>query len=76
MRYIANEFGRRFGRDPILQGTESDTALLNNAARALDLFGYPQVTLGQMLDWVASWIREGGASLSRPTHFETRDGRF
>lgn len=76
VRYLANEFGRRFGRDPILQGAESDTALLNNAARATELFGYPEVGLGQMIEWVADWVRGGGPSLSKPTHFETRDGRF
>ena len=76
VRYIANEFGRRFGRDPVLQGSESDTALLNNAARSFDLFGYPAVTLGQMMDWIAAWIEAGGAIHGKPTHFETRDGRF
>lgn len=76
VRYIANEFGRRFGIDPILDGTESGTALLTNASHALRLFGYPAVTPGQMIDWVAAWIGMGGATLGKPTHFETRDGQF
>lgn len=76
VRHIANEFGRRFGIDPILDGTEEHTALLSNASRALRLFGYPSVTPGQMIEWVAAWIGMGGATLGKPTHFEARDGRF
>lgn len=76
VRYIANEFGRRFGVDPILDGTESDTSLLSNGSQATRLFGYPTVTLGQMIDWVTTWIGMGGNTLGKPTHFEARDGRF
>ena len=41
VRWLAGRFGERFGIEPILEGTESDTALLNNAARCHRLFGYP-----------------------------------
>ena len=40
------------------------------------LFGYPPVSLEQMVEWVADWIGLGGATLNKPTHFETRDGKF
>jgi nucleoside-diphosphate-sugar epimerase len=76
VRWIAGEFGKHFGMEPVLQGTEADTALLSNAAHCHQLFGRPSVTVGQMIDWVADWIRAGGATLAKPTHFETRDGRF
>jgi hypothetical protein len=76
VRYIANEFGRRFGVDPILDGAEAETALLSNASQAFKLFGYPSVTTGQMLDWVAAWIGMDRATFGKPTHFETRNGQF
>jgi len=76
IRWLAHRFGARFGVDPILEGTESDTALLNNAARCHRLFGYPAVTVEQMIEMVADWIGLGGATLNKPTHFETRDGKF
>jgi nucleoside-diphosphate-sugar epimerase len=76
VRWIARRFGERFGVEPVLTGTESETALLSNAARCHRLFGYPSVTVEQMIEWVADWIGMGGATLSKPTHFETRDGRF
>jgi hypothetical protein len=34
------------------------------------------VSLERMIDWQADWIRRGGASLGKPTHFETRDGKY
>ncbi len=76
IRWVAGRFGQRFGIEPAFEGTESDTALLNNAARCHRLFGYPKVTIEQMIEWVADWIGLGGPTLNKPTHFETRDGRF
>jgi nucleoside-diphosphate-sugar epimerase len=76
VRYIANEFGRRFGIDPMLDGAEEETALLSNAQRAHRLFGYPSVTPGEMIEWVAAWIGMGGKTFGKPTHFEARNGKF
>ena len=53
---------------------EAATALLSDTTHATALFGYPLVPLGRMLDWVADWVRAGGASLGKPTKFEVRDG--
>ena len=76
VRYIAEEFGRRFGIEPIFTGEESGSALLNNAAEAHRLFGYPTVTPSELMDWTAAWIGRGGTLLNKPTHFEVRDGKF
>jgi nucleoside-diphosphate-sugar epimerase len=76
VREIAAEFGKRFGIDPIIRGREADTALLSNSARMAAVFGKPHVSVPEMIDWIADWIGSGGASHSKPTHFETRDGRF
>jgi hypothetical protein len=29
-----------------------------------------------MVEWIADWVRRGGVSLDKPTHFEVRDGNF
>jgi nucleoside-diphosphate-sugar epimerase len=76
VREVARQFGERFGKQPVFSGEESPTALLNNAARAHQLFGYPRVTLGEMVAWVANWIEKGNPLLSKPTHFQIRDGQF
>jgi nucleoside-diphosphate-sugar epimerase len=76
VRDIARRFGELFGREPVFEGREAETALLNNAARCHRLFGSPSVSAETAIEWTAEWIRMGGASWDKPTHFETRDGRF
>lgn len=76
VRWLAEQFGARFGRKPLFHGEESATAWLWNAARATEVFGAPETSLDQMLDAVASWILAGGESLGKPTHFEVQDGNY
>jgi len=76
VRALAAEFGKRFGRSPAFAGKESPSAWLVDTRAAQALLGAPRVPLAQMIDWQADWIRRGGASLGKPTHFETRDGQF
>jgi nucleoside-diphosphate-sugar epimerase len=76
VREIAAEFGKQFGIEPLIRGREADTALLSNSGRMAAGFGKPQVSVPEMIDWIADWIQSGGASHGKPTHFETRDGRF
>jgi nucleoside-diphosphate-sugar epimerase len=75
-RLIAEEFGRRFGIAPLFSGEEGPEALLNNASKALVLFGHPTVTPDELMDWAAAWILRGNAHLNKPTHFEVQDGKF
>ena len=76
IRDVAVRFGRAFGIEPILVGCEKDTALLSNASKCTKLFGPPPVTVEQMIEWTAHWVKIGGRTLNRPTHFEQRDGKF
>jgi nucleoside-diphosphate-sugar epimerase len=76
VRYIAEQFARIFGKDAAFSNDEGPIALLNNASKAARLFGYPTVPLLRMIEWVAHWIDQGGASLEKPTHFEVRNGKF
>lgn len=76
VREVAAAFGRRFGREPEFSGTETATALLGNPARLWNELGAPEVGMDRMETWIADWIRAGGRNLGRPTHFETRDGRY
>jgi len=76
VRWIAEEFGRRFGQKPILTGCEEPTSLLNNASQAKKRFGAPTVSIDKMIDWIAHWIEIGGATLAKPTRFEGREGKF
>ncbi|MDL4771059.1 MULTISPECIES: NAD-dependent epimerase/dehydratase family protein [Thermomonosporaceae] len=76
IRWLAEEFGRRFDRGPEITGTEAATALLSNAAKCTGRFGYPTVPLERMIDWTAAWIAAGGPSHGKPTQFQQRAGAF
>ena len=76
IRRVAEQFGRLFGIEPILTGNEAPTALLSNAGQSQRDFGYPSVSLQQLIGWIADWVQRDGKTLNKPTHFETRDGAF
>lgn len=75
-QWIAEQFAQRFGYEASFTGEASQSALLNNSAKCHRLFGYPNVTPEEMIDWIAEWIAAGGALSNKPTHFQARDGRF
>jgi nucleoside-diphosphate-sugar epimerase len=75
-RSLAGQFGRRFDRTPLIEGEESETALLSNASRCHELLGIPRVPVDWLLDLVADWVKRGGPTYQKPTQFEVRDGRF
>lgn len=76
VRWLAQQFGTRWGREPQFRGMEGDSALLSDASRMETLFGRPEVGIEQMIDQVAEWVERGGRSLGKPTRFENREGRF
>jgi len=76
IREVAQDLGQRLGIDPVLTGQEAPTAWLVDCARAFELFGPPQVGLDRMLDWTADWVRRGGETMGKPTHYEARDGKY
>ena len=76
VRAAAEYFGARFGRTARFQGSEGKAALLSDASLCCSLLGPPEVSTGQLMEWVADWVESGGESLDKPTHFEVTDGRF
>ena len=77
VRELALEFGQHFGVEPtFVSSGEGHTALLSDARKARGLFGSSTVQPKEMIEWIANWIRDGGSMLNKPTHFQTRDGKF
>lgn len=77
VRDIANEFGQKFEIAPIFKSEATvATALLSDSTKARGIFGDPKVSPSQMIELTANWIRDGGALLNKPTHFQARDGKF
>jgi len=76
IRWLAQEFGRIFGKPATVTGSEAPTAWLMNTGEAERLFGYPRIPLKQMVAWVADWIAHEQRLLGKPTKFEQRDGHY
>lgn len=76
VRATCVELGRLLNVDVSFAGREAGDALLSNGARGRTLLGAPRVDAARLLAWTADWARRGGESLDKPTHFESRTGRF
>ncbi|HUE44673.1 MAG TPA: NAD(P)-dependent oxidoreductase [Aestuariivirgaceae bacterium] len=76
IRALAHAFAERFDIEAKIAGEEAPTAWLLNTLQAQRLFGYPAVSLGQMIDWIADWVARDMPSLGKETHFEVRSGRY
>jgi len=76
VRRIAWDFAGLMDKLVEFSGVESPDALLSNGQLGHRLFGYPRVPVQQMIRWIADWVMLGGETLGKPTHFETRDGKF
>lgn len=72
----AREFGRIFGKAPIFEGEVQPDGWYNSTLNAQRLFGYPNVPLAVMIDWVADWMARDMPSHDKPTHYEERAGTF
>lgn len=76
VRAAATRFGELFGKPVSIEGSEAADALLSDASRSLATLDQLTVSEDQLIDWVAHWISQGGELLGKPTHFESRDGKF
>lgn len=76
LRDVAARFGELLEREPRFTGEEAGTALLGNAGKLTQVLGHPPRNLESMLRDIAAWVRSGGRSLNKPTHFEVRDGKY
>jgi nucleoside-diphosphate-sugar epimerase len=76
IRWLAQAFGERLGKKPVLAGEEAPIAWLVNTNQAMRLFGYPRVTLARLIDWTTDWIARDLPSLGKPTGYGKRDGAF
>jgi nucleoside-diphosphate-sugar epimerase len=75
-RWMAEQFGKIMGVTPVFIHEEQPTAFLANAAECFRLFGYPKVTLKQMMELIAEWLMQGGKLLNKPTHYSERAGKY
>ncbi len=76
VRRLAGRFGELFDKPVHFENEDATGSLLSDSSRARELFGSPRVPIDTMVEWTAAWIRHGGRSLGKPTHFEASDGRY
>jgi len=76
VRDVAEQFGRLMNKPVRFTGQEGTTAFLNNGTEGHRLLGNVSVDVETMIRWTAEWVRRGGESLDKPTHFQVRSGKF
>jgi len=76
VRAVAHRMGELLGREPILEGRESDMGWLVNTTQAMREFGYPQVSLGRLVAWTADWTGRRMPTFSKKTSYEARPTDF
>ena len=78
VKWAAMELGRHLGIEPVIEEPEraNDKSLINNAAKMCEIFGYPDVSVSELIYRQAEWLKAGGRILGKPTHFEERKGNF
>lgn len=76
IRRVCMEFGRMMDTEVSLCGCEAPDALLSNAQLCHCLYGYPRISVKEMMEMVADWVMRGEACLDKPTNFEKRDGKY
>ena len=77
VEYAAEQMGKIMGR-PVSysQPLAGEAGYLSNAAKAFGLFGYPRVSMGELIQLQAEWLLQGGRTLNKATHFEVNNGKF
>lgn len=76
VRQVAARFSELLGRPAKFTGTESGVAFLSNTEQMCNALGPPPTPLETVIRWTAHWVKNGGRSLNKPTHFEVRDGAY
>jgi hypothetical protein len=81
---VALAVGEHLGREVhFIHGAEDPNrsesagiAYLSDSGYARSFLGNPSVSMDTMVRWTARWLKDGGRSLGKPTHFEVSDGKF
>ena len=73
---LARNFARLFNKPLSFSGTQSGIAYLSDARKSIELFGMPHVPVHTVIYWIAEWLKQGGRTFGKPTHFEVANGDF
>jgi nucleoside-diphosphate-sugar epimerase len=76
VRDVCQQFGWIMNRSVTFIGDEQPTALLSNCSLSNQLLAGSGMSTSSLVNAIAQWVMSGGRLLGKPTHFESRDGRF
>lgn len=76
VRWAAETIANILNKKAVFTGEEADHAWLTNTAQSSRIFGYPQVPLELLINWVADWVANGREIHNKPTKFEVTDGKY
>lgn len=75
-RAVAQRLGELMKQPVDIVGTEQLDAFLSNGQRGYQRWGRPGVSVEQMLRWTADWVANDRPTLGKPTHYQSRTGKF
>lgn len=76
VKATALKLAKLLDKEVTFLGEPARNSYLENSAEAMSLMGYPNVSMDTMIEWQAEWIKDGGAYINKPTHFEERKGSY
>lgn len=76
VKWICERLSESLHKEVRFVSEPQETALLSNASKSHELFGYPQTTIREMIDLTAEWLLNDGELIDKPTHFQERKGKY
>ena len=73
---LIERLGKALGVPTKTTGSPAANALLSDSTYCWKTFGAQKLTPEDMIQSVAAWMKSGGRTMGKPTHFEARDGKF
>ncbi len=63
--------------EPLIMGEQNNMRdSIRDVAQLEEMLSNPTVDAEQIIRWIADWQLRSGPTLGKPTHFQTRNGKF
>lgn len=76
IRELATKLAKALGVEAKFVGKEKEKSLISNGSLCWRTFGAPKVSVDEMIQRVAAWLKEGRPTMGKPTHFEATNGKY
>jgi hypothetical protein len=77
LRWLAEQFGKMLGVTPkFINEATTRLHFCLMPPRSFRLFGYPKVTLKQMMEVILEMVKRRRQNDKQPTHFSERKGKY